>query len=173
MAMSNRAGPSVRRAGLPVALLLAALLGACADQADPSPAPAAPAATTTAAPTTAAPTTGVATTSSIPASTSARLPKPVREVKQGDRLFGVYWLATSSARLAPVERRLRALGYAPSSGDLDCDQGARRGLGAPAAMTARVAVYFGTERDARAFAEGVDVRPRPDGHAAAILYCLD
>jgi hypothetical protein len=40
-------------------------------------------------------------------------------------------------------------------------------------MTARVAVYFGTERDARAFAEGVDVRPRPDGHAAAILYCLD
>jgi hypothetical protein len=29
--MSNRAGPSVRRGGLPVALLLAALLGACAD----------------------------------------------------------------------------------------------------------------------------------------------
>ncbi|HEV3496110.1 MAG TPA: hypothetical protein VHA34_07165 [Actinomycetes bacterium] len=102
--MSDRAARSLGRAGLPVALLLAALLGACADQADPSRAPAAPASTTTAAPTTAAPTTSVATTSSIPASTSARLPKPIREVKQGDRLVGVYWLATSSARLAPVER---------------------------------------------------------------------
>jgi hypothetical protein len=85
----------------------------------------------------------------------------------------VYWVAASSAQLAPVERRLLALGYPASSGDLDCDQGARRALGVPAAITSKVALYFGTEKDARAFAEGVGVRPRPNGHAAATLYCLD
>ena len=85
----------------------------------------------------------------------------------------MYWLAVSLADLSPVERRLQALGYPPSSGELDCDRGARRWLGVPATITSRVAVYFGTERDARRFAEGVPVRPRPHGHAAAILYCLD
>lgn len=88
-------------------------------------------------------------------------------------MFGVYWVAASLGQLAPVERRLRALGLPASSGELDCDRGARRWLEAPVTITSRVAVYFGTERDARAFAEGVDVRPRPNGHAAAILYCLD
>jgi hypothetical protein len=172
MATSNRADPWAHRAGRLLALLLTGLMTACGGgQSDGSGAPAAPASATTAAPTTAAPTTSAA--GSVTTATSAALPEPIREVKQGDRLFGVYWLAASSAQLAPVERRLRSLGYPPSSGDLDCDQGARRGLGAPAAMTAKVAVYFGTEQDARAFAEGVDVRPRPNGHAAAILYCLD
>ena len=164
---------TARHAGLLAAVLLvAAVVAGCGGQDDRSEAPAASAPTTTVA-TTAAPTmtTAAATTASTAA--TVRLPRPIREVKQGDRLFGVYWVAASSAQLAPVERRLRSLGYRPSSGDLDCDQGARRGLGVPADITARVAVYFGTEQDARAFAEGVQVRPRPTGHAAAILYCLD
>jgi hypothetical protein len=85
----------------------------------------------------------------------------------------VYWVAVSLADLSPVERRLQTLGYPASSGDLDCDQGARRWLGVPATITSRVAVYFGTEQDARAFALQVPVRPGPHGHAAATLYCLD
>ncbi len=170
---ARRPGWTVREAGLSMALLLLiASVAGCGGEADRSEAPAASAATTTA--TTASPTTTTAAAATTASTAAAvRLPRPIREVRQGDRLFGVYWVAASSTQLAPVDRRLRSLGYRPSSGDLDCDQGARRGLGAPAAMTARVAVYFGTERDARAFAEGVDVRPRPDGHAAAILYCLD
>jgi hypothetical protein len=100
-------------------------------------------------------------------------PSPIREVHQGDRLFGVYWVSASLAQLSPVEQRLRALGHPASSGDLDCDQGARRWLGVADSVTSRVAVYFGTEQDARAFAEGVEVRPRPYGVAAAALYCLD
>jgi hypothetical protein len=171
---ARRAGRTVREAELLMALLLLiASVAGCADQADRSEAPAASAPTTTAA-TTASPTTttaAAATTASTAA--AARLPRPIREVKQGDRLFGVYWVAASSTQLAPVERRLRSLGYRPASGELDCDQGARRGLGVPAAITAKVALYFGTEQDARAFAEGVEVQPRPNGHAAAILYCLD
>ena len=153
-------------------LLLTASAAACGGQADRSEAPAASAPTTTA--TTASPTTTTAAAATT-ASTAAtvRLPRPIREVQQGDRVFGVYWVAASSTQLAPVERRLRSLGYRPSSGDLDCDRGARRGLGAPAAITAKVALYFGTEQDARAFAEGVQVQPQPNGHAAAILYCLD
>jgi hypothetical protein len=51
--------------------------------------------------------------------------------------------------------------------------GGTPGTGVPAAITAKVAVYFGTEQDARAFADGVQVQPPPNGHAAAILYCLD
>ena len=157
MDKSNRArccGRTVREAGLLVALLLVtASLAGCAGGSDRSKAPAASAPPTTA--------------------TTVGLPRPIREVEQGDRVFGVYWVAASSTQLAPVERRLRSLGYQPASGDLDCDQGARRGLGVPAAITAKVAVYFGTEQDARAFAEGVQVQPAPNGHAAAILYCLD
>ena len=45
--------------------------------------------------------------------------------------------------------------------------------GVPATITSRVAVYFGTQRDARAFAQRVPVRPGPHEHAAATLYCLD
>ena len=171
---ARRADRTVRGAGLLVALvLLTASVAGCAGGSDGSEAPAA------SAPTTAAATTAVSTTTTAAAATTAstadtvRLPRPIRAVQQGDRVFGVYWVASSSTQLAPVERRLRALGYQPSSGDLDCDRGARRGLGVPAAITAKVAVYFGTEQDARAFAEGVQVQPRPNGHAAAILYCLD
>jgi hypothetical protein len=177
MDTSNRArrrDRTVRDAGLLVAfLLVTASLAGCAGGSDRSQAPAASASTTTAA-TTAAPTTTTAAAATT-ASTAAtvRLPRPIRDVEQGDRVFGVYWVAASSTQLAPVERQLRSLGYPASSGDLDCDRGARRGLGVPAAITAKVAVYFGTEQDARAFAEGVKVQPRPNGHAAAILYCLD
>jgi hypothetical protein len=171
---ARRADRTVREAGRLVALLLlTASVAACGGQADRSQAPAASAPTTTAA-TTASPTTttaAAATTASTAATVT--LPRPIREIKQGDRLFGVYWVAASSTQLALVERRLRSLGYRPSSGDLDCDQGARRGLRVPADITAKVALYFGTEQDARVFAEGVQVQPRPTGHAAAILYCLD
>jgi hypothetical protein len=171
---ARRADRTVREAGLLMVLLLViASVAGCAGQADRSEAPAASAPTTTAA-TTASPTTTTAAAATTASTAAAvRLPRPIREVKQGDRLFGVYWVAASSTQLAPVERRLRSLGYRPASGDLDCDQGARRGLGIPAAITAKVALYFGTEQDARAFAEGVEVQPRPNGHAAAILYCLD
>ena len=175
MDTSSRARPAVRTVrvvGLLVALLLTASVAGCADQADRSGAPAASAPTTTAA-TTAAPTTTTVAATTASTAATVRLPRPIREVQQGDRLFGVYWVAASSTQLAPVERQLRSLGYPASSGDLDCDRGARRGLGVPAAITAKVAVYFGTEQDARAFAEGVKVQPRPNGHAAAILYCLD
>jgi hypothetical protein len=170
---ARRADRTVREAGLLMVLLLViASVAGCAGQADRSEAPAASAPTTTAA-TTASPTTTTAAAATTASTAAAvRLPRPIREVKQGDRLFGVYWVAASSTQLAPVERRLRSLGYRPASGDLDCDQGARRGLGIPA-ITAKVALYFGTEQDARAFAEGVEVQPRPNGHAAAILYCLD
>ena len=171
---ARRADRTLRQAGLLVALLLVtASVAGCGGQADRSQAPAASAPTATAA-TTALPTTTTAAAATT-ASTAAtvRLPRPIGAVRQGDRVFGVYWVAASSTQLAPVERRLRSLGYRPSSGDLDCDRGARRGLGVPAAITAKVAVYFGTEQDARAFAEGVAVQPRPTGHAAAILYCLD
>jgi hypothetical protein len=143
----------------------------------PSPAQAGPAATTPSKPTTAPPTTAwPATTTGPSKSTTAgagALPQPIRVLHQGDRLFGVYWVGASLTELSPVTRRLQTLGYPASLGELDCDRGARRWLGVPATITARVAVYFGTEQDARAFAEGVDVRPRPHGHAAAILYCLD
>ena len=167
------------RAGRPTGPLLALLVllatvAACSGRSDDATAPAAspaPAVPTTTLPPPAAPAapTGPSRSTAAPVA----LPQPIREVRQGDRLFGVYWVAASLADLSPVERRLQALGYPPSSGELDCDQGARRWLGVPATITSRVAVYFGTERDARAFAEGVPVRPRPHGHAAAILYCLD
>ena len=174
MDKSSRARPAVRTVrvvGLLVALLLTASVAGCADQADRSGAPAS--APTTTAATTAAPTTTTVAATTASTAATVRLPRPIREVQQGDRLFGVYWVAASSTQLAPVERQLRSLGYPASSGDLDCDRGARRGLGVSAAITAKVAVYFGTEQDARAFAEGVKVQPRPNGHAAAILYCLD
>jgi hypothetical protein len=174
MDKSSRARPAVRTVrvvGLLVALLLTTSVAGCADQADRSGAPAS--APTTTAATTAAPTTTTVAATTASTAATVRLPRPIREVQQGDRLFGVYWVAASSTQLAPVERQLRSLGYPASSGDLDCDRGARRGLGVPAAITAKVAVYFGTEQDARAFAEGVKVQPRPNGHAAAILYCLD
>jgi hypothetical protein len=170
---ARRVDRTVRQAGLLVAVLLStASVAGCGGQADRSEAPAASAPTATTA-TTAPPTTTTAAAATASTAATVRLPRPIREVQQGDRVFGVYWVAASSTQLAPVERRLRSLGYRPASGDLDCDQGARRGLGVPAAITARVAVYFGTEQDARAFAEGVEVQPRPNGHAAAILYCLD
>jgi hypothetical protein len=159
--------------GLLVLLVLLAMAAACADQSDRDTAPAASPAPTAA--TTAPPSTTPATTTAPSRSTvgTSALPQPIRELHQGDRLFGVYWVAASLAELSPVQGRLQALGMPASSGDLDCDQGARRWLGVPATSTSRVAVYFGTERDARAFAQRVPVRPRPHGHAAATLYCLD
>jgi hypothetical protein len=171
-------GPRTRRpAGRPTRLLallvLLTMAAACADQSDqdatPAAAPAPP------VPTTAPPSTAPATTTAPSRSTvgTSVLPQAIRTLHQGDRLFGVYWVAASLAELSPVEGRLQALGMAASSGDLDCDQGARRWLGVPATITSKVAVYFGTERDARAFARRVPVRPRPQGHAAATLYCLD
>ena len=179
MPRPNHRLPTRSWAGRPTGLLLALLVllatvGACSGRSDDATAPAAspaPAVPTTTTPPTAAPppTTAPARTTAAPVA----LPQPIREVRQGDRLFGVYWVAASLADLSPVERRLQALGYPPSSGDLDCDQGARRWLGVPATITSRVAVYFGTEQDARAFALRVPVRPGPHGHAAAILYCLD
>jgi hypothetical protein len=171
-------GPRMRRsAGRPIRLLAVLILlvmaAACAGQSDQdttpaaSPAPTVPA--TTPPSTTPAPTTAPSRSS---AGTGA-LPQPIRVLHQGDRLFGVYWVAASMAELSPVERRLQTLGYPASSGELDCDQGARRWLGVPATITSKVAVYFGTEQAARAFAQRVPVRPRPRGHAAATLYCLD
>jgi hypothetical protein len=171
-------GPRTRRpAGRPtrllVLLVLLAMAAACADQSDQDATPAASPAPT--APTPAPPSITPATTTAPNRSTvgTSVLPQPIRVVRQGDRLFGVYWVAASLAELSPVEGRLQALGMPASSGDLDCDQGARRWLGVPATITSRVAVYFGTERDARAFAQRVPVRPGPHGHAAATLYCLD
>ena len=172
-------GPRVRRSpgrptGLLALLVLLAMAAACADQSDQDTAPAAspaPIVPTTAPPSTASPAVTTAPSRST-VGTSA-LPQPIRVVHQGDRLFGVYWVAASLGELSPVQRRLQALGYPASSGDLDCDRGARRWLGVPASITSRVAVYFGTEQDARAFAQRVPLRPRPHGHAAAILYCLD
>jgi hypothetical protein len=168
-----------RWAGRPTGLLLALLVllmtvAACTGRTDDATAPAAsptPAVPTTTTPPTAAPppTTAPARSTAAPVA----LPQPIREVRQGDHLFGVYWVAASLAELSPVQRRLQTLGLPASSGDLDCDQGARRWLGVPATITSRVAVYFGTERDARTFALRVPVRPGPHGHAAAILYCLD
>jgi hypothetical protein len=174
----HRPGPASlagRPAGLLALLVLAATVAACAGRSDQAEAPAASAPPTT-GPTTAPPTTASPATTTVPSRSTAAtgtLPRPIRVLHQGDRLFGVYWVAASAAELSPVQRRLQALGYPASSGELDCDRGARRWLGVPATITSRVAVYFGTEQDARAFAEGVDVRPRPYGHAAAILYCLD
>jgi hypothetical protein len=163
-----------RPAGLLALLVLLATVAACAGQSGDDKAPTAVAPSTVA--TTTPPTAAAPATSTAPSRSTAApvaLPKPIRVLHQGDRVFGVYWVAASLGQLAPVERRLRALGLPASSGELDCDRGARRWLEAPVTITSRVAVYFGTERDARAFAEGVDVRPRPNGHAAAILYCLD
>jgi hypothetical protein len=156
-----------------LAVLMAATLAACgSDTSNPPPvASPAPTVPTTTPPATAAPATTPPPTRST-VGTSA-LPQPIRVLRQGDRLFGVYWVAASLGELSPVQRRLQTLGIPASSGELDCDQGARRWLGVPATITSRVAVYFGTEQDARAFAQGVPVRPRPHGHAAAILYCLD
>jgi hypothetical protein len=159
---------------------MAATLAACgSDRPSPAqPAQAGAAATTPSRHTTdqpaGRPAAGSAATGpSRSTAATGTLPSPVRVVHQGDRRFGVYWVAASAAELSPVQRRLQALGIPASSGELDCDQGARRELGVPATITSRVAVYFGTGQDARAFAEGVGVRPRPSGHAAAILYCLD
>ena len=179
MTSPNHRLPTRSRAGRPTGLLLALLVllvtvAACSGRSDDATAPAAsptPAVPTTTMPPTAAPPPTTAPTRSTAAPVA--LPQPIREVRQGDRLFGVYWVAASLADLSPVERRLQTLGLPASSGDLDCDQGARRWLGVPATITSRVAVYFGTERDARAFALQVPVRPGPHGHAAATLSCLD
>ena len=157
-----------RSAGRPIRLLallvLLALAAACTGQSDQDTTPAAT-----------PPPTAPATTPapSRPTVGTGALPQPIRALHQGDRVFGVYWLAASLGELSSVERRLQTLGYPASSGELDCDQGARRWLGVPATITSRAAVYFGTEQDARAFAQRVPVRPRPHGHAAATLYCLD
>ena len=171
MPTMNKRATRLALAGL--AVLMAATLAACGSDTPNPPPVASPAPTvpTTTPPATAAPPPTTAPSGST--ATPVALPQPIREVRQGDRLFGVYWVAVSLTDLSPVERRLQALGYPPSSGDLDCDQGARRWLGVPATITSRVAVYFGTERAAQTFAQRVPVRPGPHGHAAAILYCLD
>jgi hypothetical protein len=167
------AGVAGRSAGLLALLVVTAMVAACADQSDHATAPAASPAPTV--PTTTPPLTTPAVTTAPSRSTAGTSapPQPIRVLHQGDRLFGLYWVAASPAELSPVQRRLQTLGYPASSGDLDCDRGARRWLGVPATITSRVAVYFGTQRDARAFAQEVPTRPRPHGHAAAILYCLD
>ena len=130
-------------AGRPTGLLLALLVllatvAACSGGSDGGTAPAvspAPAVPTTTMPRTAAPAapTGPSRSTAAPVA----LPQPIREVRQGDRLFGVYWVTASLADLSPVERRLQALGYPPSSGELDCDRGARRWLGVPANINSR------------------------------------
>jgi hypothetical protein len=169
----GRRGTTARPIRLALLVLLA-MAAACADQYEQATAPAASPAPT--APATRPPPATPPTTTTTPSRSTVAvgaLPQPIRNLHQGDRLFGVYWVAASPGELSSVERRLKTLGYPASSGDLNCDQGARRWLGVPSAITSRVAVYFGTERDARAFAQGVPVRPRPHGHAAATLYCLD
>jgi len=135
MTRPNHRLPTRRWAGRPTGLLLALLVllatvAACSGRSDDATAPAAsptPAVPTPTMPPTAAPPPTTAPSRSTAAPVA--LPQPIREVRQGDHLFGVYWVAVSLADLSPVERRLQALGYPPSSGELDCDRGARRWLG--------------------------------------------
>lgn len=152
-----------------LAVVAAVALSGCQRNAGQSP-PAA-ASPTTAPATTAAPATTTAPTASTVG--IVRRPRPLIDIHQGDRVWGVYWVSASLAQLSSVERQLRARGVATTSGDLGCDQGARERLGVADTITSRVAVYFRTEGDAQAFAEGVEVRPRPYGYARATLYCLD
>ena len=89
-------GPRMRRsAGRPIRLLALlvqlAAAAACEDQSDHDTAPAASPAPT-APPTTTPPTTTAPSRSTDGAGT---LPQPIRDLHQGDRLFGVYWVAAS------------------------------------------------------------------------------
>jgi len=101
-------------------------------------------------------------------------PRAVSPV-QGGRAVAVY-LAVAGRPDAAVLRRAEAtaaaLGYvAPAGADLDCDQGAREGLGLTQGPYFTTAVYFATRAAATDFARLH--QPREAGIVSVRTYCLD
>lgn len=106
------------------------------------------------------------------ASHVAATPLPGRDLRRGGGTWGVYF-AVSEFGDPEVERvaaRLQAQGHEPSTLSLECDRGAADALGVPE-QSAAVALYFGSESEARAFADAVE--PAPDGVARVETGCID
>ncbi|HEX2051429.1 MAG TPA: hypothetical protein VHJ34_12495 [Actinomycetota bacterium] len=102
----------------------------------------------------------------------AATPLPGRDLRRGGGTWAVYF-AVSEFGDPEVERvaaRLQAQGHEPSTLSLECDRGAADALGVPE-QSAAVALYFGSESEARAFADAVE--PAPDGVARVETRCID
>ncbi|MGQ0624571.1 MAG: hypothetical protein ACT4PP_07980 [Sporichthyaceae bacterium] len=107
-------------------------------------------------------------------SPGTEVPEPI-EVAQGDEVYGVYLAvaagASSTAETDVAEADAVRNGWLYSSGELGCDMGAARALGLGEGEYFRVAVYFSTEADARAFADAYS--PGAEGVGQVTLFCLD
>jgi hypothetical protein len=91
-------------------------------------------------------------------------------------VFGVYLsvergeMPTAETRAAEAEAQRQQWRY--SSGDIDCDQGARQALRLdPARKYYSVAVYFRTRKDAQKFVDLYE--PGVVGIAPVTIFCAD
>ncbi|MGQ0629581.1 MAG: hypothetical protein ACT4P1_00950 [Sporichthyaceae bacterium] len=166
---------------VPAAILGAVLLAGCGadDPLQDSAGLAAPTPTLTEAAPLPAPSSSTDDESGVSevepiASAGAELPEPI-EVAQGDEVFGVYLAvvegAESTDEIDVAEADAVSNGWLYSSGELGCDMGAAEELGLGEGEYFRVAVYFATQDDAQAFADGY--APGVVGIAQATLFCLD
>jgi hypothetical protein len=142
----------MRRYLHPAILVLAVLLAACGEE-EPTAQPETPLAT--------------ATAETSPEFTPA-------EPEQGGTYWGVYVAIADKgddAALQQSAEALDALGYSEYSiGDISCDEGAAEELGVPE-DSGRVAVYFETEEEARAFSGSL---PSAIVRIAEVkTFCLD
>ena len=124
-----------------------------------------------ATPTAASPGAVTATPPPDETATPPTTPSPV-EPEHGGTYWGVYLAVGEEPDLEDAiaylteERGIELF----SIGDISCDAGAREALG-KAAGPQRVALYFETEDDARAWAETLPAPPV--GVAEVQTYCLD
>lgn len=105
----------------------------------------------------------------------SEFPQPV-EVEQGGRYWGAYFAVTRGGigdpKLERVADDLRAIGFDPSVGGIECDEGAKDQLGLSARHSYNdVALYFATEAEARDFVGAYD--PGVVGIARVRTFCLD
>ncbi|MBO3102501.1 hypothetical protein [Cellulomonas fengjieae] len=134
--------------------------------ASPTPTP-----TATPTPTTASPTPTTPSPSTPPTSPPAR-PQPA-DVAHGNRVWGTYVAVVDSfdsPAAVAATARVTELGYAPSGGEIACDQGAGEALGLPP-ETLVVATYLASKEDAELFAQLYG--PGAVGIAEVTLFCLD
>lgn len=104
-------------------------------------------------------------------------PPPVARLEHGGTYFGVYFevqqgFDARKKAITRAERRISALGYEPSVLDINCNPGAREGLGLhPKRDYVAVALYLRTEEQARQFVDayGGEVV----GIAGVKTLCLD
>ncbi|MBO3086095.1 hypothetical protein [Cellulomonas fengjieae] len=136
-----------------------------------SPTPTPTAASPTPTPTTASPTPTAPSPSTPPTTPPAR-PQPA-DVAHGNRVWGTYVAVVDSfdsPAAVAATARVTELGYAPSGGEIACDQGAGEALGFPP-ETLVVATYLASKEDAELFAQLYG--PGAVGIAEVTLFCLD